>query len=377
MDEYPPLDLKAFYNAGIALLAEQGVAPIGSQQFRGLPFLVGTDPQSCFIAFGDGWQNVPLSIPIVERAQSVIVAPRLLASVITAGGPVGEPIADYVFAYQNGNEEHIPIRDRFEIAEIPTPWGQLPFRAVPDQSDSLPARDAGRFDESGERQAEVNQAEPRGYYLWAWQNPHPEQPLASLTIVPAGPCFLIAGVTLGHSDEYPFVRSGARPFKITITDPLAATRPFDLAVAVDRGAATFPYPLPRQSPEEFLADPLAGWGEELNEQTSPASAEIAALPSATVTVTQGSEVLGTARWGEIEEKKVVELPRLRLELLDSGRNWVRTTVVDDETGEIVPCRVHFRSPDGIPSQPHGHHSRVNANMGTWHPDVGGDVRLGG
>jgi len=39
--------------------------------------------------------------------------------------------------------------------------------------------------------------------------------------------------------------------------------------------------------------------------------------------------------------------------------------------------VHFRSPDGIPYQPHGHHQRVNANMDTWHIDIGGDVRLGG
>src|SRR6266567_3090039 len=376
MDEYTPLNLNAFHNAGLALLGEQGTAPIGPQQFRGLPFLAGTDPQRCFVAFGDGLQSAPLSIPIDESARSVIVAHRLLASGISSSGPAGEPIADYVFTYRNGDEERMTIRDRFEIAEIPTAWGQLPFRAVPDQSDSLPARYEGRFDEAGERQAEVNQAAARGYYLCAWQNPHPEQALAVLTVIPAGPRFLVAGITMGHCDEYPFVRSGARPLKMTITDPVASARPFDLAVAVDRGVTTFPYPLPQQSPEEFLADPLAGWGEELNEQSSPASVEIAALPSATVTVTQGSEVLGMARWEEIEKKKVVELPRVRLELLDTGRNWVRTAVVDDETGQPVPCRVHFRSPDGIPYQPHGHHSRVNANMGTWHLDVGGDLRLG-
>src|SRR6266700_2010434 len=376
MDEYTPLNLNAFHNAGLALLGEQGTAPIGPQQFRGLPFLAGTDPQRCFVAFGDGLQSAPLSIPIDESARSVIVAHRLLASGISSGGPAGEPIADYVFTYRNGDEERMTIRDRFEIAEIPTAWGQLPFRAVPDQSDSLPARYEGRFDEAGERQAEVNQAAARGYYLCAWQNPHPEQPLAVLTVIPAGPRFLVAGITMGHCDEYPFVRSGARPLKMTITDPVASARPFDLAVAVDRGVTTFPYPLPQQSPEEFLADPLAGWGEELNEQSSPASVEIAALPSATVTVTQGSEVLGMARWGEIEEKRVLELPRVRLELLDTGRNWVRTTVVDEETGQPVPCRVHFRSPDGIPYQPHGHHNRVNANMGTWHIDIGGDLRLG-
>ncbi|HLZ55911.1 MAG TPA: CehA/McbA family metallohydrolase [Ktedonosporobacter sp.] len=376
MNEYTPIDLMAFHNAGLAILGERRAAPIGPQQFRGLPFLVGTNPEQCFVAFGEELQHAPLNIPIGESAWSVIVAHRLLASGISAGGPVGSPIADYVFTYQSGDQVRVTIRDRFEIAEIPTAWGQLPFRAVPDQSDSLPARDAGRFDEAGDRQTEVNQAAARGYYLLAWQNPRPEQALASLTVIPAGPRFLIAGVTVGHTNEYPFVRSGARPLKMTITDPAAATRTFDLAVEVDRGVTTFPYPLARQSPGDFLADPLAGWGEALNEQSSLASVEIAALPSATVTVTQGSDVLGTARWGEIEEKKVVELPRVRLELVDTGRNWVRTTVVDDETGQPVPCRVHFRSPDGIPAQPHGHQQRINSNMGTWHIDVGGDVRLG-
>ena len=64
MDEYTPIDLIAFHNAGLALLGEQGTAPIGPQQFRGLPFLIGTDPQRCFVAFGDGLQHAPLSIPI-------------------------------------------------------------------------------------------------------------------------------------------------------------------------------------------------------------------------------------------------------------------------------------------------------------------------
>src|SRR6266699_6759220 len=130
MDEYTPLDLMAFHNAGLALLGEQGTVPIGPQQFRGLPFLAGSDPQRCFVAFGDGLQHAPLSIPIDESARSVIVAQRLLASGISSGGPASEPIADYVFTYRNGDEERMTIRDRFEIAEIPTAWGQLPCRAT-------------------------------------------------------------------------------------------------------------------------------------------------------------------------------------------------------------------------------------------------------
>ena len=87
-------------------------------------------------------------------------------------------------------------------------------------------------------------------------------------------------------------------------------------------------------------------------------------------------MLGEVRWGELEERGRLEpTPRVRLELIDPGRNWVRTRVLDADTGRPVPCRVHFRSPDGVPFQPHGHHAHVNSNLASWHADIGGDVRL--
>src|SRR5262249_27113634 len=68
--------------------------------------------------------------------------------------------------------------------------------------------------------------------------------------------------------------------------------------------------------------------------------------------------------------------KVRVTRVEEGRNWVETIVVDDETGRPVPCRVHFRSARGVPYQPHGHHRHVYSNLGTWHVDVGGDLRLG-
>ncbi len=376
MDEYTPLRLTDYWNAGMGHLGNAGPVSIGAQRFRGLPFLIGEDPERCFVAFGEGLCREPINIPINQTAHSVIVAHRLLESMLLEGGPIGEPIAEYVFAYQDGDTARVPIRDRFEIGVVPMEWGQSPFAAVPDQSDSLPLRYDGRFDQAGQRQTEAIQARPASYFLWAWRNPSPARPLAALTIIPAEPRFVIAAVTLGHTSEYPFVRSGARPLTIVLPNPTDAARPFDLTVEVDRGTASFPYPLPQAGAEVFLADPFAGWGEALNTRSSPASVDIAALPSATVKVLQAGEVLGTARWHELEERGIVETPRLRLAVSDPGRNWVRTTVVDDETGQPIPCRVHFRSPDGRPFQPHGHHDHVNADMDTWHIDVGGDVRLG-
>ena len=109
---------------------------------------------------------------------------------------------------------------------------------------------------------------------------------------------------------------------------------------------------------------------------SPAYATVAATPSATLTVRLHDEELGRVRWGDVERDGSAEDHRVRVELTDPGRNWVHVTVVDDATGHPVPCRVAFRSPAGVPFQPHGHHQHVAQNLGSWHYDVGGDVRLG-
>lgn len=374
--DYSALDLSELCNAGLSILDAAPDPPIGAQRFRGLPFLIGDDPDRCFVAFGGDGHRDPVAIPVSESARSVIVVHRLLESKVLEGGPLGEPVAEYVFRYQDGEEARVPVRDGLEIRAISGSWGQVTFGAVSNHGEGVPARNAGPFEDIGGRQTEVTPWSPADYLLWTWMNPRPDQPLADLTVVPGGPLFLIAGVTVGRAEERPFARSGARPVRVVLTDPGAAARPFDLAVEVDRGVATFPYPLSQEPADGFIEDAFAGWGESPNEQTSPAYLKIAATPSATVTVKQSGEALGEARWGELEEKKAVENSRVRLELIDSGQNWVRTTVVDDETGQPIPCRVHFRSPEGIPYQPHGHHTHVNGNLGTWHVDVGGDLRLG-
>ena len=125
-------------------------------------------------------------------------------------------------------------------------------------------------------------------------------------------------------------------------------------------------------------DDRPGWGASSDPEhaASPAYATVAATPSASLTVRMDDEELGRVRWGDVERDGSADDGRVRIELADPGRNWVHVTVVDDETGQPVPCRVAFRSPAGVPFQPHGHHQHVAQNLGSWHYDVGGDVRLG-
>ena len=374
MSDYKPLDLTHVHNTGTDFIDIDARPRIGDQQFHGLPFHIGADAGCCFIGFDSDAQEA-ITIPVNDTAHNIIFAHTLLESEVLAGETIGRVLATYVVHYADGSSERAPVRERFEVSVIPTAWGQWPFLAVPDQAEGMQDRYAGAWSATGRRQTEVT-THRHDYYLWAWRNPHPAREIASLTIEPGQRKLLVAAITLGQIDETPFFRQGRREVKITLPQPDDAGQPFNLDVAVDRGVATYPYPLPAMAADDFLGDSFKGFGETQNPANSPAYVEIAAIPSATVTVKAGDETLGEANWQELESTGKVETPRVTLEVVDRGRNWVHVTVVDDDTGEPLPCRVHFRSPEGIPYQPDGHHNHVNSNMGTWHIDNGGDLRMG-
>jgi hypothetical protein len=371
-DVYRPFDLSAYCNAGIEMIGEDQEPPVGNQVFHGLPFRIG-DGGKAFIAFDGSRSSV--TIPIEATAYSVIVAHRLVGSQLMAGQPIGEEVATYVFHLADGTEHRVPIRERFEIADLGN-WGQLPFLARPDQKNGLQDRWSGPWSSAGFRQTEVTQGVPRAYYLWTWRNPSPDVAIDSIEIVPGGPArFVIAALTLGMTAEEPFAREGAVPLRIDLKSaPTGASK--SLEVNVDRGVAGYVYQLPERSADEYLNDAFAGWGEPQNASTGRAYVDVAATPSATIVLKLGDQAVESVRWGDVLDKGPLETEHVRLEIVEDGRNWVETVVLDDATGAPVPCRVHFRSPDGVPYQPHGHHGHVNSNNDTWHIDVGGDLRLG-
>ena len=383
MQDYEPLDLSELCNAVPDVMPSDEPPMIGPQTFRGLPFQVGKEEGSnCFLKLAEG--QAPAVVPTNSPAKRVIFAHRLLETKIPEGGQIGNHVADYVFHLSTGKDVTVPIRERFQISAFGPPHvpgtytgaPYAPFQAVSDEKATLYPRYEGKFEDAGNRQTEANQATARWYFLWAWENPEPDSIVESIEIVPRGGPFIIAAITLGHLDEHPFAREGNRSIKIELTDPDVAAKPFDVEVDVDRGEATYVYPLPEASAEDFVASPVKGWGEKYNDTSSPSYVEVSATPSATLTVKQGGDTVGSASWGSIVSKGSSANSRMRIELIDPGKNWVSVTVVDDATDRPIPCRIHFRSPEGVPYQPHGFHNHVNSNLGTWHKDVGGDLRLG-
>jgi hypothetical protein len=377
-DDYVPLDLADHANAGRDVLEEGRPIAGGSRTFHGLPFLIGGDAEGPSFVVVDR-EHPRALVPVGRRAARVIVAHRRLAS--PNGGPepsLGDTVAEYAFELEGGPSIVVPIREGLEIRNAPGRWDwQGPFVAVGAGAAEPLDRRRGAWEELGLRQTEIPyRSGVTELFLWTWENPEPERALASIRLESRGARVLVAAITLANADEPPFVREAVLPVRITMT---RADRPRDAAepaVEVDRGLASYAYPLPERDVERFLADPLKGWGEPADPESPHAYARVSALPSATLTVTDAGRAPARIPWRDVTAAGSVERDGVRVELLETGRAWVHVRVLDEDTGHPVPCRVHFRSPEGVPYQPHGHHDHVNSDLGTWHIDVGGDLRLG-
>lgn len=380
MGDYQPVDLAGSCNAGLDALETRREPPVGEQAFHGIPFLIGRRDgaaAACFVLLKAGAGAI--TVPVGRRADRMVVAHRRLRR----GGPEDDPapgtvVAEYAFHLEDGSTERVPIRDRLEIAAAADEgWDASgPFHAAGSNRLLLLDRYEGPWQDVGTRQCETLHQGLPDYFLWVWENPTPAVPVSFIELAAREEGILVAAITTGNAGEHPFPREAARTVRITAVDPDGPHPLIEPSVDVDRGAASYAFRLPGDGAESFLDDPLKGWGEDVDPQSPHAYVRIAAVPSATVEVKDGDRELGRFRWGELSYEDPIERDAVRVEVVEQGRNWVHVTVLDDETGRPVPCRVHFRSPEGVPHQPHGHHHHVNSDLGTWHVDVGGDLRLG-
>ena len=303
MKDYETLDLSGICHVDLADLELPEGVGLGEQLYRGLPFLLGGNGRLAVA----GGSHGGVTVPIGSVASRVIVAHRVLD--LPEGASTGALVATYVFHMKSGAELAVPIREHFEITS-----GHEPANAVGIDKPALVPRYEGRWDDMSLRQKGAKAGAGLSFPLWTWKNPEPGAIIESLEIVPNGARIVIAAITLGHLDEHPFARQGRRPVRIVLKSEKDTGRPFDLAVDVDRGDPTYVYPLPDESPEEFLDSPYKGWGQHQNTSSSPAYVEVSAVPSATVKVRHGDEEVGSFNWGELEEKGVVETPRMQVAL---------------------------------------------------------------
>ena len=379
MSDYEALTIAPLCNADAGLIGDEGREWLGRRDVRGLPFDIGDAEGSKVALFGPDGYAEPRHIEIGRAAVTLTFAHSLASSRLPEGDLPGDTVAVYRVHFADGATHDIPIRERFEIGVTAHSTDLFrvgaPFLALPQADPPAAPRDVVERDGMGRALTDVGMPPLPAFSLFPWRNPRPDIEITSVEVRPTERPVVLCGICVGTVDEDPLRADARRAVVVELPRPEDAERPFAVEVSVDRGTATLAHPLPRD-PEAFLTSDTAGWGEAKNPGSSPAYSEVAATPSATVRVELEGEELGRVRFGELTaEGELTPSERLTVRASETGRAWVHTRVVDAATGRPVPCRIHFRSPEGVPYQPHGHHAHLNAEHDTWHVDVGGDLRL--
>lgn len=381
--DYETLDLSGVFNSDLSFFEDAHEVELGRRILHGLPFAFGDrESAACVLRIGSA-ETIRLPLPV--RVDWLIFAHAVLETDLFSGGAVGDVCATYALVFSDGSQHAVPIRQRYEIGPtprkwtgrpIPLDWGQTPFLAMPDTEQRLMHRSHGRYDEAGARLVEIEDPQsrmpyvlPYRFYVWAMRNPYPGKELSHLILTGGGRTTIIGAITAGLTDEEPFGRQVADDLLVELDRPVTEAT----EIAIDRGVSTYMHAAVAASE----AGDLPGWGTA-RRGVRTGFASIAGSPSATLVVREADEEVGRVRFGDLEAGNPVEAgPGLRVTRVNRSRTWLRITVADAATGELLACRIHMRTSDGIPVAPYGHHTPINSGGGTWNLDIGGDVRIGG
>lgn len=379
--DYIPLDLEDVLNSTHTLLTDDAKILDGVHETRGIPIKFCGREGKGQILLTPGCE---VQVEVPERLQqfrTLVAAHRIDLDEPPHDADLGKLVGSYSLVFDDGEMSEFGLRAGYEIATLPSrpgEWGEHPALAFPADHDTVPARTVGPFDQAGYRQTEVVAAgsfrEGRSrwrWYLWFAANPRTDSRVVQLTMRSHAAPIAVGAVTVGFLDEHPFRPEPARPV-VAAVPPGYESLAGDLQIDVDRGSVGYTFPTIE---ERGVGGPLAAWGRERSGGADKVYARVAAVNSATVRLMAGDHCLAEQKWPDLGEGQASGVGT-RLWISEESRNWIRTVVVDAETGHRLPCRVNFSSPEGVPYQPHGHHNHVNSNLGTWHVDVGGDVRLG-
>jgi hypothetical protein len=385
---YLLLDLSPAFNIGVADVGLERLR-LGDTTMRGIPFRLGVDPARCLVALGAGWRTDPLALNLPAHVRSCVFAWRQQRGEDVKWDETGQHVLRLRWEYADAESIEQLIRERFEIAVPPSgkfdgTWGQLPALAVSSETPKPPPRLVGRLAMPDQPVDEpAIQYRATGFherlvtlFLWGWTNPSPEQHLSRVVIEPCGPLTILAGVTASLEDDEPLAYGAPIPIVVTASDDTVALKGA-VQLDVDRGVVTETFALPAESAADFLASSMPGYGQARNPLGTPCYGLVAAARTANVVLKSEGDVLGKVTFARVKTSDGGAAGAFRVHALElQGRNWVHTSVVDSATGRPIPCRIHFRSPEGVPYQPHGHPNHIYADLDTWNVDVGGDVRLG-
>jgi len=416
-EKFTSIDLSRYFNVSPAQFGERDQTkelsgesaldglvhtPTGSQNFRGIPFLLGDggakEKSWLLLSSNPGQSSTEsLVIPVGRQASFICLAAFCdwdKNETPTIGtGPemmekVGQLLAEAILVYEDGSEFLLPIRRRFEVNEPSVPWGHLSFASEPhilDRPRKL-TEPLARGTEWGELQpGAIDNHYPSGsdgrslgiVWICALKNPEPTRQLTSLRFrsKSADP-LIICGLTLFHGQESPLRFERLTLYRLSLPEASGEDQE-RWHVTVDIGVVARIHVLQDFDREAWLSASNKGLGESAR---SPRGArnlfvEVTAAPDATLSLYDSK----SGQRYDFELRKAVPGREMegqpagaRIEILEREKVWLHGKTVDAATQRPVPVRLAFRSNEGRYIAPYGHRTEIND---AWFQDYGADVKL--
>ncbi len=350
--------------------------PANRKVFWGIPFRLGPPGAAgrCMILLPRG-QRQEIEIPLRKKGHYLCLGHVDEITGHDIARRVGQHLADYVLRFADGSEHVAPVRHRFEINGMDWPWAAGAFASVPATMPRRFTPQDAKTVKWGLAQTGVHDDHALPW-IYALQNPKPDQPVHSLVIRPTGRiCFAIMGLTLYNGPGHPLRHVPRNLYRLVLpTDRQLTAR--QIAASLDMGNITALYAVPGLNEKRWLAATDAGLGSQPTDPkpTSQFLVEATGAVGATLTVKAGKkryqlpfgQAVHTGQ-ASSDDKKA------RLEVLYPHKTWLYVNVVDSSTRQPTPVRVHFRGRHGQYLPPYGHPAQINPN---WFEDVGGDLLLG-
>ena len=382
MPRFRPLNLTRHFNSSArlgrprwnkALEAMVDKIPRGPQTAWGIAFRLGprnVDARG-LIALAKGAE---VAVPIGARATHVCFFHFCDSPKAPSAG--GEPFAEYVLRYRDGTEHAQPIRRRFEVSAFGAGWMDNAFAAQGSRMRGLatpentPAWGVCQTGVSGG-------AGPGGCWIYALENPRPEQPIASVLLRGAAKQPLaVLGITLYDGPGHPLRHVPRRIYRLVLP-PREKVLTRDLQAEIDMGIITRVWAVPAKVDAAWLKAPERGLGMPRAPEAPGREflVEATGAEGARLSVKAGRAKKRDIPFGDAWSRGRAQSAdgQARVTLAHPRRQWMFVTVTDATTGKPTPTRIHFAGPDGEYIPPYGHHAVVNDN---WFEDYGGDLQLG-
>jgi hypothetical protein len=350
-------------------------APSGQCVGWGIPFEIGD-----VVAI----RNRPVTIefaPLVARwlvfmhtsdVRQVEPSPVGLFSPMRGEGQLAEHASDYVLLYEDGAEERVAIRRRYQIGAFQRRWGENCFEAVAHHKPRPvrpPHEQLGPDWGFAQTRAYTADSGPWVNWLWAWENPRPEKTIIGVRFEPRTGVVIVAAVSAGDVSSLPLRWETRR--KVLLTLPEGESFQPDLnehgllqQVQLDLGQVI--------SARPRLVYPDEGWTETYNNMPPVRSVqqvlvEYTAHPSACFHLSDGSIIPVLS----VTEGAQAAAP---LQPVKSATQRITLRAVEQGSGRSVPVKLHVHGEWGEYLAPVDRHRIPNSS---WFEDYGVDFVHGG